>query len=61
MELLDRLSRSGHLPHDVAQDAAATLFAQGYRMAHPILLSHAPPPIPPTSEPTSHPPFSKDR
>ena len=40
MELLDRLYRSGHLPHEVAQDAAAALFAQGYRMAHPILLGY---------------------
>lgn len=41
MELLDRLYRSGHLPHEVAQDAAAALFEQGYRMAHPILLGYA--------------------
>ena len=41
MGLLDRLSKSGHLPHEVAQDATAALFAQGYRMAHPILLGYA--------------------
>ena len=41
MGLLDRLSKSGHLPHDVTQEAAFTLFEQGYRMAHPILLGHA--------------------
>ncbi len=41
MELLDRLYRSGHLPHEVAHDTAATLFERGYRMAHPILLGHA--------------------
>ena len=41
MGLLDRLSKSGQLPHDVTQDAAFTLFEQGYRMAHPILLGHA--------------------
>ena len=41
MELLDRLSKSESLDTDVAQDAAATLYAQGYRTAHPILLGHA--------------------
>ena len=59
MELLDRLSRSGHLPHDVAQDAAATLFAQGYRMAHPILLSHALRQFPPPANLPLTPPFQK--
>ena len=41
MELLDRLSRSEYLPPEVAQGAADTLFAQGYRMTHPILLGYA--------------------
>ena len=59
MELLNRLSESGHLPHDVAQDAAATLFEQGYRMAHPILLNHALCQFPvPTATPLT-PPFQK--
>ena len=40
-ELLGRLSSAELLTPDVAQDAAARLFAHGYRMAHPILLAHA--------------------
>ncbi len=40
MELLDQLSSAGRLPSTVAQDAAAKLFSQGYRMAHPLLLAH---------------------
>lgn len=41
LELLDRLSRSGRLTPDLAQDSAAMLFANGYRMVHPILLANA--------------------
>ncbi len=40
MELLDQLSSAECLTHKIAQDAAAKLFAQGYRTAHPILLTH---------------------
>ncbi len=40
-ELLGRLSSAELLTPDVAQDAAAKLFVQGYRMAHPLLLAHA--------------------
>ncbi len=59
MELLARLSGSGHLPQDIAQNAAAKLFEQGYRMAHPILLGHAlrqfpTPPQPPLTLPFQH-------
>lgn len=39
-ELLSRLTSLERLAPDVAQDAVAKLFAQGYRMAHPILLLH---------------------
>ncbi len=39
-ELLSRLTALERLAPDVAQDAVAKLFAQGYRMAHPILLLH---------------------
>lgn len=38
--LLDQLSSAGSLTHEVAQDATAKLFTQGYRMANPVLLSH---------------------
>ena len=57
MELLYRLSEYGHLPHDVAQDAAATLFAQGYRTAHPILLGHTLRQFPAPAETPLTPPF----
>ena len=40
VELLDQLSSAGSLPSIMAQNAAAKLFSQGYRMAHPLLLAH---------------------
>gem|GEM_PF-954708 len=39
-ELLDQLSSAGSLSSIMAQDAAAKLFLQGYRMAPPLLLAH---------------------
>lgn len=58
-ELLNRLSCSERLAPDVAQNAAQKLFSQGYRMAHPILLTHTLRqfPVPATSPLT--PPFRK--
>ncbi|MXW15277.1 MAG: hypothetical protein F4120_04670 [Rhodothermaceae bacterium] len=40
MEVLDQLGSAGKLSSTVAQDAAASLFSQGYRIAHPLLLAH---------------------
>ncbi|MYI17629.1 MAG: hypothetical protein F4120_08415 [Rhodothermaceae bacterium] len=40
MELLGQLSSAGRLSSIVAQDAAAKLSSQGYRIAHPLLLAH---------------------
>ena len=40
VEILDQLSSAGNLPSVMAQDAAAKLFSQGYRMTHPLLLAH---------------------
>ena len=59
MELLDRLCRSKHMERRVAQNAATVLFTQGYRMAHPILLTHALSQFPvPVSDPLTR-PFQK--
>ena len=58
-ELLRRLSSAERLGSEVAQNAAAGLFAQGYRMAHPILFGHALRQFPvPESGPLTH-PFQK--
>ena len=57
--LLNCLSESGHLPHDVAQNAADTLFEKGYRMVHPILLGHALDQFPPPASLPLTPPFQK--
>ena len=59
MELLDRLSRYESLAPDVAQGAADRLFAQGYRMARPILLGHALRQFPPPASLPLTPPFQK--
>ena len=59
VELLDQLSSAGSLSSIMAQDAAAKLFSQGYRMAHPLLLAHTlrQYPVPASGQLT--PPFQK--
>ena len=59
VELLDQLSSAGSLSSIMAQDVAAKLFSQGYRIAHPLLLVHTlrQYPVPASGQLT--PPFQK--
>ena len=54
MELLYQLSSAGRLSSTVAQHAVAKLFSQGYRVVHPLLLTHTlhQYPVPTSGQPT---------
>ncbi|MXX97306.1 MAG: hypothetical protein F4Y64_06795 [Rhodothermaceae bacterium] len=59
LELLNQVSSVGHLPSTVAQDAAAKLFSQGYRIVPPLILTHTLRQYPVPISPQLTPPFQE--